>query len=365
VIYQKSYDELLQICKQITLHRQKLAKPKVDDIVCRHIDITISNENLLSHQIGESLLRRIDRKLLDSKNIYVQQFDIPQIQLFYSMSESIPMVATGHSLANQYQMHVMENLKVASLFEIGIGKGRQVIQLLQMLKASPNRLERFNIIAVDPDEQNLTDTKAALSKEQKELPFTLHYYPVRNMIENFRDRDFDQVKKTGGKNILVNSAFSFHHTAHPVKDTETRTELFKNIAKLNPLIVTLVEPNSNHDTEDLPKRFHNSWQHFSHVFKLIDESKIDDTHKFSIKVKFFGREITDIFGVSDFFRSERHELYDSWLLRLSKAGFKPLQFDDLKVSLPDHIDFSVSEGLVRMKYDGATIVSVMVYSLEK
>jgi hypothetical protein len=330
VIYQKSYDELLQICKQITTHRQKLAKPKVNDIVCKHIDINIPNENLLSHQIGESLLKRIDRKLIESKNIYVQQFDIPQIQLFYSMSEAIPMVDSGHALANQYLMHVMEDLKVASLFEIGIGKGKQVINLLQMLKANPHRLEKFNIIAVDPDGQNLKDTKVALAKEQKELPFSLHY-----------------------------------HTAHPLKDTETRTELFKNIAKLNPLIVTIVEPNSNHDTEDLPKRFHNSWQHFGNVFKLIDESKIDNTHKFSIKVKFFGREITDIFGVSDYFRCERHELFDSWLLRLSKAGFKPLQFDDLTVSLPEHIDYSVSEGLVRLNYNDATIVSVMGYSLEK
>jgi hypothetical protein len=345
------------------MHRQKLAKPKVDSIVCKHIDINITNENLLAHQIGESLLKRIDRKLIESKNIYVQQFDIPQIQLFYSMSEAVPMVATGHSIANQYQMHVMEGLKIASLFEIGIGKGRQVLNLLQMLRENPNRLERFNIIAVDPDEQNLKDTKAALAKEQKELPFSLHYYPVRNMIENFRGRDFDLVKETGGENILVNSAFSLHHTTHPLKDTETRNVLLKNIAKLNPLIVTLVEPNSNHDTEDLPKRFHNSWQHFGHVFKLIDESKIDNTHKFSIKIKFFGREITDIFGVSDYFRSERHELYDSWLLRLCKAGFKPIPFNDLRVSLPDHIDYSVSEGLVRMNYNGATIVSVMGYTL--
>ncbi len=184
------------------------------------------------------------------------------------------------------------------------------------------------------------------------------------MIENFRGHDFDLVKETAGKNILVNSAFSLHHTAHPFKDTETRTELLKNIAKLKPLIVTLVEPHSNHDTEDLPKRFHNSWQHFGHVFKLIDESKIDDTHKFSIKVKFFGREIRDIFGVSDYFRCERHEPYDSWLLKLSKAGFKPFQFDDFRVSLPDHIDYSVSEGLVRMNYDDVTIVSVMGYSLK-
>ena len=102
MIYQQGYDELLDICKQITRHRQKLAKPKVDEVVCKRIDLNISNEDLLSHLIGESLLKRIDRKLLESKNIYVQEFDIPQIKLFYSMSEAVPFVGAGHVLANQY-----------------------------------------------------------------------------------------------------------------------------------------------------------------------------------------------------------------------------------------------------------------------
>jgi hypothetical protein len=45
--------------------------------------------------------------------------------------------------------------------------------------------------------------------------------------------------------------------------------------------------------------------------------------KFAIKEKFFGREVRDILGTSDNFRCERHEPYDSWLLRLTKAGLRP------------------------------------------
>jgi hypothetical protein len=363
LIYQEEYDGLLDICKQITRHRQKLAKPRVEGVVCKHIDLNISNQDLLAHLIGESLLKRIDQKLLESKNIYIQEFDIPQIKLFYSMSEAIPFVEVGHTLANQYMFSVIHEVKDATIIDIGIGKGRQALNLLDMVRADRGKLESLSIIGIDPDENNLIDTEAKLKKLEKDFPVALCFHPICNLIEKLSDSDFKGLGERVGQNLCINSAFSLHHTMHPLRDNGLRTELFKKFAALRPRVLTLVEPNSDHDTEDLPKRFHYSWEHFGHVFKLIDESGIKDTHKFSIKVKFFGREIRDIFGVSDHFRSERHELYDSWLLRLSRAGFKPMDLLDLRMELPSYCEGSISEGLVRLNYEGVTIVSVMGYTL--
>jgi len=74
------------------------------------------------------------------------------------------------------------------------------------------------------------------------------------------------------------------------------------------------------------------------------------------------REIRDIFGVSDHFRCERHELYESWLLRLFKAGYKPFDPGDLSVELPPYCRYDVSEGLVRLDYNDTTIVAVMAFT---
>jgi hypothetical protein len=363
LIYQKKYDELLEICQQIVRHRQKIAKPRIIENVLKNVDVNISNEDMLSHLVAESLLKRIDRQLLESKNIYIQQFDIPQIVMFYSMAEAIPFVFAGHYLANQYLRKTIGNLKVVTLLDIGIGKGLQAQKLLKMLGIDNNNLEIINIIGVDPGEQNLIDSKNAFEQIKRILPFTVNYYPVCNLLENFTDNDYDFIKEIGGKNILINSSFTFHHMSHPFKDYESRTLLFNKLAKLEPLVITLIEPNSNHDIEELSKRFHHSWQHFGNVFKLIDESNIDISHKFSIKEKFFGREIRDIFGVSDYFRCERHELFESWLLRLTKAGFKPFEFKDLTADLPYYCEYSVSEGLVRLNYNDITIVAVFAYTL--
>lgn len=363
MIYQERYDELMSVCRQITSHKQKLAKPRIEELIVKHIDINISNENLLSHLVAESFLKRIDKKLLDSKNIYIQQFDIPQIVMFYSMAEAVPFVFAGHSLANQFLGKAISNLKTVSLMDIGIGKGLQCQSFIERLAEKTDSIETINIIGVDPDKNNLENSKANLENLKDRLPFMVNYYQINKLIEDFTDRDYDTVKEIGGKNIVVNSSFTFHHTAHPLNNTETRTELLEKVADLKPLVFNLIEPNSNHDTEELTRRFHNSWDHFGTVFKLIDESNIEPSHKFSIKEKFFGREIRDIFGVSDYFRCERHELYDSWLLRLFKAGFKPVKSLDLEVTLPDYCSYSISEGLVRLDYDDTTVVAVMSYSL--
>jgi 2-polyprenyl-3-methyl-5-hydroxy-6-metoxy-1,4-benzoquinol methylase len=363
MIYQRRYDQLIKICKQIKTHRQNIAKYEIEKLVFRDVDATLSSEDLLTHLIAESLLKRIDQKLLESKNIYVQQLDIPQIVMFYNMARAVPFVDAGHFIANQYMANIIEGLSEATVFDIGIGKGVQLKALCRMLASSKNSLKSLSIIGLDPDEKNLVEFERETEKMRNEFPFTLSFHPVNGLIEDLSAEHYDEIRRMGAGNLLVNSSFAFHHTAHPVKDTELRTELFRKIAGMRPLLFTLVEPNSNHDTEELPRRLHFSWQHFGCLFHCIDQSDLDPSQKFQIKEKFFGREIRDIFGVSDRFRCERHEMYDSWLLRLNRAGLRPFDRIRPRVDLPVGCAGVVTEGLVRLNYNETTLVAVFAYSL--
>ena len=363
MIYQLRYDQLMKICKQIMTHRQKIAKDEIAELICRNVDAALPSEDLLTHLIAESLLKRIDRELLESKNIYIQQLDIPQIVTFYNMAKAVPFVDAGHFLANQFIASGLEGLSEAAVFDIGVGKGVQLKALCRMLASSPNSLKSLSLIGLDPDERNLDEFQTETEKMRDEFPFRVSFHPVNGLIENLSLGQFEEIKRIGAGNLIVNSAFAFHHTAHPVNDTELRTELFRRIARMRPLLFTLVEPNSNHDTEELSRRLHNSWQHFGCLFQCIDDSDLDPSQKFQIKEKFFGREIRDIFGVSDRFRCERHELYDSWLLRLNRAGLKPFDRVSRRVELPAGCTGVVSEGLVRLKYHETTVVAVFAYTL--
>ncbi len=329
----------------------------------KHIDPAVANDRLLAHLIAESLLKRIDRQLLKSKNIFIQEFDIPQTTLFYSMAEAVPFVYTGHFLANQYLVAASKGLSSFALLDVGIGNGKQTIEFLRLLAENNANARSVAVIGLDPVERNIECCRKSLGQLGDQLPFKVEFHPICNLIENLSDRDFESIRAIGGDAIFINTAFALHHTAHPLDDETARTDLLRRLARLEPRLITLVEPSSNHDTEKLPKRFHHSWQHYGNVFALIDEADIADTHKFLIKEKFFGREIRNIFGVSDYFRCERHEVYDSWMLRLHRAGFKPYPYSDLRVNLPSYCRYSVSDGLVRLDYNDLTIVAVLAFSL--
>jgi hypothetical protein len=328
-----------------------------------HVDDRVANPQLLSHLIAESLMRRIDRQLVESKNIFVQEFDIPQTELFYSMAEAIPFVYVGHNLANHYLEQAVRDLRSFTILDIGIGNGGQVKRLLDTMAGSGKKLDSVRVIGLDPVEKNLSEAGSRLETAGRDYPFKLDFQPLCNLLENLEEADYESIRRISEGNLIINSAFTFHHTGHPLNDQQARTDLLKRLASLQPRALTLVEPNSNHDTEELVKRVHHSWEHFGNVFALIDEAAIDSSHKYLIKGKFFAREVQDIFGVSDHFRCERHELYDSWLLRLFKAGYKPIEPDEISIELPAYCRYTVSEGLVRLNYNDTTIVSVMAFTV--
>ncbi len=361
MIYQAKYEQILKVCRQITSHRQTLAQPALEELLLCRIDPEVPNEELLAHLIAEALMRRLDRQLVESKNIFVQDFDIPQTTLFYSMAEAVPFVYAGHAAANQFLLREAEGLSRFTLFDIGIGNGRQAVRLLQGLDGR-HRPEAVTVVGLDPVRGNLEQARQALETANEALPFTVEFRPMLGMLESIDPDELRQLGRIPGDGLLINSAFTLHHTMHPLGDSTLRTDLLSRLAELRPRALALVEPSSNHDTEALVKRVHHSWEHFGHVFALIDEAGIDERHKYLIKEKFFGREIRDIFGVSDYFRCERHELYDSWLLRLHKAGFQPLAQADLCVDLPGYCSHLVSEGLVRFTYRDLTLVAAMGFA---
>jgi 2-polyprenyl-3-methyl-5-hydroxy-6-metoxy-1,4-benzoquinol methylase len=362
VIYQDEYDQLIDICKQVTSHKQLLAKPRIEQLILDYVDEQVANPLLLAHLIAESLMRRIDRRLVESKNIFVQEFDVPQIELFYSMAEAVPFVYVGHQLANMCLEQAVQELPFFTILDIGIGNGGQVKKLLDRLAQRGGRLELVRVIGLDPREENLVNSRALLEQAGRDYPFEVVFQPVCKLVEHLTNEEFDSIRENSKGNLVINSAFTFHHTAHPLNDQLMRTDLLRRLASLKPKILTLVEPNSNHDTEELTKRVHHSWEHFGNVFALVDESGIDISHKYLIKGKFFAREIRDIFGVSDHFRCERHELYDSWLLRLFKAGYKPFALGELPVQLPRYCQYTIADGLVRLNYKDITIVAMMAFT---
>lgn len=362
MIFERSYQSLFAACQELTRRRERLAKPVLSGLLLPRVDPEVSTESLFSHLLAEALLRRLDRSLVTAKNIYLEKFDVSQIELFYLMTNAYPHVREGHRLANHYLLSELRTLPSATLVEIGIGRGLQVEELVKELVLDPGKLRTLDIVALDPDPRNLNQAEARLAALQT-TGFRLQVHRYEGLIENVSREQLSAIAKNAGDNIVVNAAYTFHHTIHPLQANEVRTEILSRLNEhLRPRLFTLVEPSADHDTEHLVKRFHSCWEHFGNVFDLIDRADLDAPSKFVIKETFFGREIRDIFGTADHFRCERHERYESWMLRLTKAGLSPYELPvQPPITLRPHCATTVSEGLIRLGYGEQTLIAVLAY----
>jgi hypothetical protein len=233
-----------------------------------------------------------------------------------------------------------------------------VAALLETAARQGSRLRRVSVVGLDPDPANVADSGDLIAEAAGRLPFKVSYHPMCALVEDLGPGDLRQIGRIGGP-LLINSAYTMHHTSHPLHDAEARTECLRRLRGLNPALFTLTEPDADHDVESVPRRLHSVWSHFGTVFELVDRSPVEPEHRFVVKHKFFGREISNIFGVSDHLRSERHEPTATWLLRLTKAGFRPFAFRDVRVDLPGYCQCRVSDGFVSMGYASTTLLAVM------
>lgn len=358
---QVTHDAFLAACQQMMRHRQIFAKPKIERFILDHVDAATGNLDLMAHIVAEALIKRLDRELVESRNIYVEQFDIPQIELFYMMARAYPQIDASHAVANHGLAWAAAEAEAVTLLDIGIGKGRQASALIERIVDWPGRrTRRLHVVAVDPDPQNLEDSAIALHRAARGLPIEVTYAPVNALIERLPLRFYDGLAAETGGELIINAAYTLHHTTHRPHAPLSRTALLRRLALTRPRLIALTEPSADHDTENLGRRFHNCWWHFGTVFDLIDEASLSAAERFVIKEKFFGREIRDLFGVSDRFRSERHEPCATWLFRLHRAGFAPTAAPMPALTLPAYCEVTADEGLVRFGYRGMNLISVML-----
>ncbi len=360
MIFEDRYRIIADACQDLRSHREQLVGPAIAGQLLGEVDVDVPSDVLLSHIVAEALLRRVDRDLLTGKNIYLQRFEVAQIDLFDLLRKAIPPLPQAYAIANQHLRHALRGVASAALIDIGIGKGSQVKALLAGLADDPGQLRHLRVVALDPSASNLAVAQPAIEAAAKDLPFTVEGVRLHGLIERFTA---EALRAAVGEvdGVAINAAYTLHHTSHRPGDLQQRTELLRRLATLRPCVFTLVEPNANHDTELLTRRVHSCWQHFGAVFDLVDRSDATPLEKFWIKEKFFGREVRDILGTSDAFRCERHEPYDSWLLRLTKAGLRPYPPIALDIVLPDYCWAIEREGLVRLGYREEVLIAVFVY----
>lgn len=269
-----------------------------------------NSDALLTHLIVKALKKKL---LLeeDFSNLYLSNFEIPQIQLFNILIEKFPFVKYSQQIINQAILQIIAQHTEVTVVDIGIGQGTQILNIIEQCKKI-DTLKKLTMIGIEPFADALNIAQQRISAIQPELSFVLEFIPVNNFAESV---DFTTLQ-IDNANVIVNASLALHH----IQSDAERTQTLVNIKQLRPKAIFLTEPNVDHFEENLYKRFVNCFNHYGSLFQVIDLLDVTSNEKQALKL-FFGREIEDVIGKENNARFEKHEPATTWLSRLRNSNF--------------------------------------------
>jgi len=291
---------------------------------------------------------------LTCENIYLTQYDVPQIRLFDILIDKLPYVKYSQQMVNRQIASLFANVEEGALLDIGIGLGTQVCNVLELLKDNAS-LKKLVITGIEPGSEALLKAEKQVMEMQPQLPFRIEFRGIPGFAENMDLSAIDY----GAENLIVNASLALHH----IQKSESRNRLLSQVKLLNPMAFFLVEPNVNHFEPDFMKRFRNSFNHFYNLFKTIDGLEIEPNEKSALKL-FFGREIEDILGKTETDRFEKHEPASNWIERLASTGYT-LSSEQLSIPVQSEAGVNIrysDPGFVGFSFENETILSVIYAS---
>jgi hypothetical protein len=308
-----------------------------------------------------ALAKQSNSRQANEINLYLRQFELPQITLFNLLMTKFPLAIATSSIANDMLCRAISAGEEITLFDIGIGTGQQEVALLHQLAAHGRRPKQLRLIAVEPSSTNLMQAQQDLEHTARQLEIPFYFQPIPKLAENLNDDDWRIVAQAPGA-LVVNAAFALHHMRDVVAKECAREAFFRKLRTLHPRAVILCEPNSDHRTVSLEERFLNAWQHFGVIFRLINRLDLSQRDKNAMKM-FFAREIEDIVGNTEEHRCERHELATTWVDRLRRTGYVPAcVMNGLTARQFPTIAINPYHGYIGIDYNNQTMVAVVCAS---
>jgi hypothetical protein len=310
-----------------------------------------NSEKLLATLFIKALNKRIHSEFI-SENIYLGKFETSQIQLFDILIEKFPFVKYSQYITNKAILEEMKGCEEVTLFDIGIGLGTQIINVIEQAKELPN-LRRLHVLGIEPYGDALAVAERNILALNQEVPFEIHFTGIHDFVEQV---DFASIQQTKGK-LIVNASLALHH----IQSDQHRMDIIAKVKAMNPSAFILIEPNVNHYETDFHKRFQNCYRHFHHIFQVIDRIEdISNDDKNALKL-FFGREIEDIIGKEDKDRFEKHEPATHWIGRLKESNFS-IKNDFLSSPIEAGCGVEISyhpEGFLGFTHEDETVLAVI------
>ncbi|MEZ4384126.1 MAG: GRAS family protein [Nannocystaceae bacterium] len=294
-----------------------------------------------------ALLARIDGDAEGRGNLYAgdDRDQDRMIAAFALLAERTPMIRFGYAAANLAILRAAAGAEALHVVDIGVGAGVQWLDLIDRVAALASR-PRVRITGVDvPDAAGevaraLRELGERLTAHAEARGVDLRFVGLARPIEAMEATEaFD---RRPGEVLAINASLALHHVAADEDDGERgehgdgaspRARVLRRLAELRPDLLTLIEPEADHNHRDLRRRLAGAREHYGLVFAILDEVLADDPAiRGALERGFFGREVANILGADGAARVERHEPLARWQRRLRGAGFTPVAAEPERVA---------------------------------
>ena len=291
---------------------------------------------------------------------------------FEVLRAQTPFVQFGYAAANA----AIAALPALSLHvvDIGIGRGSQWPALLEALARHdppPHlRLTGVDLPApgADPGRvlrevgEELTGVAA-----RHALPFS---YQARAVpMEELRA---DHLDLRDDEALVVNLALALHHS--PTDSTHgvcVRDQVLTRLREWVPTLVTLIEPDAEHDQLPLTARVDEALAHYGALFDALS-ALVPDGHtaRRILEEQFFGREIVNVVGFDGVDRVERHQRHAAWGQRFHRAGFTPVDLTRHQEPVRAQADVrqpatvTADQGMLLLAWRGTPLLSVSAWTAD-
>ena len=353
-------DALYDVVNHIAVGNLEGAQRDLDELLAA-VDTEADPSAVRYYVFGGAIANRLSKDSLEKANLYLNDYEVPQIYLFNLLANRVPIVSLTTILANETMLRHAEGREELHLMDVGIGTGRQIVTLLEQMQARGSAPSKVHVVGIEPADWSLELARKNVLEAADKLGISCTFEPICNVAENMTQREWETLAANLDRPI-INASFALHHI-RDIDNEDVRTQVLARLRTLDPSVLILCEPNSNHLERDYIERFRNCFSHFSTVFKVIDRLDISQEDGDALKIQFFGREINDILGnpVEDR-RTERHERTTSWVQRLADSGFAPAAEMPIPAKVGhDVVDVHVNEhGYYSLDFGGETMVSVLV-----
>lgn len=283
----------------------------------------------VAHVFTHSLLARLEGDDSGTGNLY--QGDLPlrdMLTAFQTLVEATPLIRFGYQSANRMLLTRLHGSEAVHLIDIGIGSGTQWLSFLDALAARGER-PRLHLTGIDVPardaEERLRRVGENLGVYADRLGIPCTFEPIVALVE---EMDADDFGVRSGETLAVNAVFALHHV--PTREagqapTRDLHAVLRRLAGLRPHVLTLVEPDVEHNDRSFTTRVCESFVHYLLVFDALAKLLHEHPEQRAIlEQTFFAREIHNVMVGEGTQRIERHARHQSWRERLEQEGFAAL-----------------------------------------